>query len=326
MTVQIIFTNYFSTLIRILFTYCNFTGTIGKSMANCEQLSIVSFDKIEVEFPEVTATDLSTDQQYLRDMCEAVINGHCPPALSRRDPGAMSHSRWITTANRILRSYVSSKYPSNNLKTLATYVVRVYAPMWFYIKMNPSCKDGSLYLWRTIFRSRYLPEVIKAVIDPVIQRNGFFGHPENILLGMISDTRKHIRALGLRRILKSRNDSHPENGVRAFVIPELNFAANDYIDLIDWQNLSITEPPVLSTLSRTDLEEIIASACVPVFQFPKCPCHTQSVDRSVKLVTEASAAVVGQTSRHDFILARMEPREIMPHFNTKAEFGSQLTQ
>src|SRR6218665_338321 len=183
------------------------------------------------------------------------------------------------------------------------YVVRVYAPMWFHITMNPSCKDGSRHLLRTIFRSRYLPEVIKAVIDPVIQCNGFFGHPENILLGMISDTRKHICALGLRRILKSRNDSHPENGVGAFVIPELNFAASDYIDLIDWQNLSITEPPVLSTLSRTDLEEIIASDCVPVFQFPKFPCHTQSVERSVKLVTEASAAEVGQTSRHGFILA-----------------------
>src|SRR6218665_1337628 len=154
-----------------------------------------------------------------------------------------------------------------------------------------------LYTFGKSFRSRYLPEVIKAVIDPVIKRNRFFGYPENILLGTISDTRKHIRALGLRRILKSRNDSHPENGVQAFVIPELNFAASDYIDLIDWQNLSITEPPVLSTLSRTDLWEIIASDCVPVFQFPKFPCHTQSVERSVKLVTEASAAVVGQTSR-----------------------------
>src|SRR6218665_946550 len=121
-----------------------FTGLIGKSMANCEQLSIVSFDKIEGEFPEVTATDLSTNQQYLLDMCEAVINGYCHPALFRRDPGAMSHSRWIKTANRILHLYVSSKCPSNNLKTLATYVFRVYAPMWFHIKMNPSCKDGSL--------------------------------------------------------------------------------------------------------------------------------------------------------------------------------------
>src|SRR6218665_367207 len=108
--------------------------------------------------------------------------------------------------------------------------------------MNPSCKDGYLHLWRTIFRSRYLPEVIKAVIDPVIQRTGFFGHPENILFGMISDTRKHIRALGLRRILKSRNDSHPENGVQTFVIPELNFAVSDYIHIIDWQKPKYNRP------------------------------------------------------------------------------------
>ena len=300
-----------------------FKGPIGKLMANCEQLPVIVFEKIEADFPEVTADDLSTDQQYLFDICEAVITGCCSLSLSRRDPGAMSHSRWLTTANRILRLYVASECPSDNLKTLATYVVRVYGPMWFHIKMKPSCKDGSLHLWRTISRSRYLPKVYKAVIDPVIQRNGFFGHPENILLGMITDTRKHIRALGLRRILRSRNECK-ETGVREFDIPKLNFSAIDYIDLIEWQNLNITEPPVISTLSKAEIEEYIASECVPALEFPKFPCHTQSVERSVKLVTEASAAVIGQTSRHGFILARLESREIMPCFNTKAEYRSNL--
>jgi hypothetical protein len=292
--------------------------------ANCKKLPVICFEKIEIDFPEVTASDLSTDQQYLFDICDAVIKGCCSQSLSRRDPGAMSHSRWLTTANRILRLYVASECPSDNLKTLAIYMVRVYAPMWFYIKMKPSCKDGSMHLWRTISRSHYLPEVFKAVIDPVIQRNGFFGHPESILLGMITDSRKHIRALGFRRILRSRNECRQENGIREFVIPKLRFGANDYIDMIDWQNIKVTAPPVISALSKADLEECIARECVPAQEFPKFPCHTQSVERSVKLVTEASAAVIGQTSRHGFILARLESREIMPCFNTKAEFRSKL--
>ena len=41
-------------------------------------------------------------------------------------------------------------------------------------------------------------------VDPVLQRNGYFAHPKNLLLAMISDERQYIRELGLRRILKAR--------------------------------------------------------------------------------------------------------------------------
>ena len=49
--------------------------------------------------------------------------------------------------------------------------------------------------------SRYLPPESKAIVDPVIQRNGYFGHSKNILVGMLTDDRKEIRELGYRRIL-----------------------------------------------------------------------------------------------------------------------------
>ena len=50
--------------------------------------------------------------------------------------------------------------------------------MWFYIKCNSTCKYGAKHLRRTISLSRYLSKNLLKVIDPVIQRNGFFGHPE----------------------------------------------------------------------------------------------------------------------------------------------------
>jgi len=56
--------------------------------------------------------------------------------------------------------------------------------------------------------SRYLTDELKEIIDPVIQRNGYFGHPENILLSMITDERKQIRDLRMRRILKARSESY----------------------------------------------------------------------------------------------------------------------
>jgi len=56
--------------------------------------------------------------------------------------------------------------------------------------------------------------------------------------------------------------------------------------------------------------------CV-IFNFP---CHTQAVERSVKLVTEASIAVCGQTRRDGFIRSRIESHRIMPQFHSKKDF------
>ena len=104
---------------------------------------------------------------------------------------------------------------SDQLKELALFIVRVYAPMWFAIKMKPSCKDGGRHVFGTINKSRYMKKDLHRVVDPVIQRNGYFGHPENLLLSMITDARPHIRELGVRRIMKARKEARPGT-VRVF--------------------------------------------------------------------------------------------------------------
>lgn len=85
----------------------------------------------------------STDQQYLLDMCQSISKGICPQDLSNKSPGAISHARWLTAANRILRLYVSEAKPSINLIKLTKYILKVYAPSWFAIKASSSCVDGS---------------------------------------------------------------------------------------------------------------------------------------------------------------------------------------
>jgi hypothetical protein len=62
--------------------------------------------------------------------------------------------------------------------------------MWFNIKIKPLCVYGAKHLFSTVKLSRYLQDDLKSVIDPVIQRNGFFA--ENILIAMLADERKHI--------------------------------------------------------------------------------------------------------------------------------------
>ena len=97
------------------------------------------------------------------------------------------------------------KNPSDTLVTIVTFIVCMYAPTWFNIKQKPSCKDGPRHLFMMTKNLRYQTDELKAIADPVIQRNSYFAHPENMLLSMMTDDRPHIRELALRQILKARD-------------------------------------------------------------------------------------------------------------------------
>ena len=64
---------------------------------------------------------------------------------------------------------------------------------------------------------------------------------------MISDERQNIREWSLRRILKARLEKL--STLREFKIPKLNFDVSEYFDLIDWQDTTVTEPPLTVNVS-----------------------------------------------------------------------------
>lgn len=114
-------------------------------------MPIVEYNAIDSDLSvnDLYADELSTDQIYLMRICRAVVSGECPQDLAAMKPGKIHHARWITTASRILRLYVATVNPSEALKLLATFVVRVYAPMWFRIKRNHTISDAPKNLWLT---------------------------------------------------------------------------------------------------------------------------------------------------------------------------------
>jgi len=263
-----------------------FSGPIDKVLSKCEQLPVTTFENIEVAFANcefanyanceivncelcLIVNELSTDQQYVWEITNVVSNGYCPQALPKREPGALNHSRWLTTANRLLRFYVSTEDPSEGLKALAHYVVKVYAPMWFEIKSKPYFSGSS------------------------ISANAYFSHPKKFLLGMITDERKHIRGSGLRRILKTMRELITRKSVRIFSVPVINCDATDYVELIDWQTTFITEPPLTMHFLDADITSFVARKVSPKNDFQRFPCHIQAVEQCLKLVTEASASVGG---------------------------------
>jgi len=132
--------------------------------------------------------------------------------------------------------------------------------------------------------SRYLSKDMRAIVDPVIQRNAFFGHSENILVAMLTNERRHIRELASRRIMVARQYA-TSSKVRQFRVPVLNFAATDYTELISWQDTVRAEPPLTKFLTDEKLQELAKNktATENIVEFPKFPCHTQATDRDLLL-------------------------------------------
>lgn len=297
-----------------------FTGPIGKQLNECEKIPVAEFDAIPSPNIDIDDAELSTDQKYLLDIYREVSRGSCSSALAARNPGKMAHSRWLTTANRILRLYVSTAEPSSSLIEIVRYIMTVYAPIWFKVKKNSSFTEGAKHFFEMMRLSQTLPKRCKTIINKVLHRNAFFAHPENILISMIHDKEQHVRELGWRRIIKARSKQSPEGEVRSFAVPELIYDSQNYYGMINWQKTEVTEPPVTRTIPDAQINEFIKTGDQPEGLIPLFPCHTQAVERLIKLVTDASASVSGREKRDGFIRSRLHSRTKIPRFETKKDY------
>lgn len=83
-----------------------------------------------------------------------------------------------------------------------------------------------------------------------------------------------------------------------------------------------TEPPLTRRLSEQEVWDIALRKSTP--KFADIPCHTQAVERGVKMITEAAKRVCGENSRDGYIRCRLESRRNMSKFDTKSHFLSML--
>ena len=176
----------------------SFKGPIGTELQ--EDLTVrkpVKFARVKndsfPQIPEEIANDLSHDQEYLYDICWAIIEGRMDEELLSRQPGALCHSRWITLDNLILLLYAKTKNPSKALKRLVYIIINFHAPCWFWIKSHPHCQDGPKNLLKMIEFSRKLTLQEQKIAHKTIQRNGFYAHPESILRSMLADEDHSLR-------------------------------------------------------------------------------------------------------------------------------------
>jgi hypothetical protein len=65
--------------------------------------------------------------------------------------------------------------------------MKLYAPAWLSIKSIPSSKDEAKHLWKMIGILQYLQKDVRDYVDPVTQRNWYYGHPNNNTFAMLRD-------------------------------------------------------------------------------------------------------------------------------------------
>lgn len=295
----------------------SFDGPIGKSVSNSLQQPLVNFDVIVGEPITCDKDLLSSDQLYFFEIVNAVRTGILPENFDSRLPGRLNHARWLTLANRVLRLYISTEVPSNELKLIVTFIVKSYAVVWFDVKKNSNCWDAARHYYKMIETSRFLPVQYRIVVQNVLKRNSYPAHIESIILAMLKDNRQAIRRLGLKRILRAREDEIPH---RKFQIPDILLQAKSYEELIDWQTTPRLEPVLTKHISTAQILAWISSPSDIVVDIQPFPCHNQAVERLVKIVTESATKVYGHERRDGYIRVLQERRTLMPQFDTKSQF------
>ena len=118
--------------------------------------------------------------------------------------------------------------------------------------------------------------------------------PGIMLCAMLESQSASIRRKALETIKKLRVKPPKKprmrvlRGIRAFKVPTLQWDAFSWVDMIDWKTASIHEPYIIECFT----EEKLAATQEQPYIFPHFPVHSQSVERAVKLVTEAASQVL----------------------------------
>ena len=297
-------------------------GDIEKMPFNLQFKRIKNEGAKLLSLPEKVVADLSTDQQYGFRLASLIVGTDVDASVLGLKPGPISHARWLTTANRFMRIYVTKHGLLGNGKTdlllIVTYIVKCYYVIWFDIKCHPTSLAAPGILFRQMQIVKSLPKPIRDVVQPRISDGSWYAHSEHLLHLLASDDEEY-RRFAVKKTLEIRGDSEfGDKSPRPFRVPGLNWSAKNITQMISWSGA--TESIFTAKLSR---DQVRSHLDIP-FTMKAFPCHTQSVERMVKEVSAASANVFGLERRNGYVEARLHARKVLPKVTTRADFLSLL--
>ena len=217
------------------------------------------------------------------------------------------------------------------LKLLCTFVVQVYMPMFYRIKVQHHISHGSQHVI-TLFRLwRQQDEAVIATTWHYLASEAWWAHPEPILVTLLASNDVNDRVFAIETIKRVRGGLWVDDATvypgsaapRRYAVPQtVNLEAEKLQDLINWDKEAITEPVFTVKLSLKQLEELKDH---PI-ELPNYSIHTQSCERAVKSVTEAAAAVSGWEKRDGVVKAQVNHRTLQPVLKSKKHFMEMLTK
>ena len=91
-----------------------------------------------------------------------------------------------------------------------------------------------------------------------------------------------------------------DNSVRSRKTPAINIEATNLLDMVDWNET--LEPPLTCNFTMKEIKSFINQP----MEVLDWPCHGQSIERAVKMVTEASSKYFGLEKREGAIHLRTQ--------------------
>ena len=240
-----------------------------------------------------------------------------PVELANMDIGPVVHSRFLTTASRFCRLWVSDHgFKGKNLTNLR-YIVEF--PMWFQAKVKHSFIEGPRHVLKQLELLTHQKKKVQNLVAPHIARGAWFSHSEAVLQTLLCSDDSDERNFAVDIILKVRNGAEKGDlSTRKRVHGDtFNPNARELVQLCSWDS-NVFEPVLTCTLSLDEIKEFrITPMTVPYRP-------GQSMERVVKEVTRACETVYGEQARDGFIRAGVANRQIMPKNNAPGKDGRQL--
>ena len=112
-----------------------------------------------------------------------------------------------------------------------------------------------------------------------------------------------------------------ESKVREFLVREVSWRLHSYRDFLDGAD-NITEPPVTLRMTIEEIEGIAANPSQ--LGLEEIPCHTQSVERMIALVTHVSKSFPTGERFEQEVSNCLFSRNLMPQFKSKQDYCCHL--
>lgn len=131
-----------------------YSEPIGKKLQTWHQLPIVDFDSISTPIYEITPNTKLVKvvkKNSLRSL-HSYLKWWFPQCLANKNPGKLSHVRWPTTGNFILRLYVETTSFRESQNSYRVYNESLcISHQGSYFHQNGQVSIGSVFWYLTVF-------------------------------------------------------------------------------------------------------------------------------------------------------------------------------